>query len=210
VWEELIAQQQIHPKPLLVQLELADHPDLWRALGFEVRDGAVVLGGVRVVLGSEGRGITNWSISGITATDIDGLSTTPASPPRQQISVTHPNGATRIDHVVIATPDFERTAKALDAAGMPLKRTRDAGGFRQGFRRLGPAILELVEAKTAPEGPATFWGLVVIVNDLDALAERMQDRLGTIKNAVQPGRRIATLRSEAGLGQPVAFMDPEP
>ena len=34
---------------------------------------------------------------------------------------------------------------------MPLRRIRDAGGFRQGFRRLGPAILELVEALGAPD-----------------------------------------------------------
>jgi hypothetical protein len=32
---------------------------------------------------------------------------------------------------------------------MPLKRTRDAGGFRQGVRRLGPAILELLRGCAA-------------------------------------------------------------
>jgi hypothetical protein len=94
---------------------------------------------------------------------------------------------------------------------MPLRRIRDAGGFRQGFRRLGPAILELVEATDAdPAGPARFWGFVVIVADLQALKERLGERLSDPKPAVQPGRHIATLRKTAGLGQPVAFMDPEP
>jgi hypothetical protein len=194
----------------LSELSIADPPELWEALGFEVRDGQMQVGAVRIGLGVEGRGITGWAISGVDATDIDGLRTAPASSPPQQTSPTHPNGALGIDHVVITTPDFDRTATALDQAGVPLKRVRDAGGFRQGFRRIGPAILELVEAETAPSGPARFWGLVVIVTDLEALAERLADRLGTIKNAVQPGRHIATLRSSAGLGQQVAFMDPEP
>ena len=84
-----------------------------------------------------------------------------------------------------------------------------AGGFRQGFRRLGPAILELVQARDAPPGPARFWGLVVVVTDLERLARDLGDRLGPVHAAVQPGRRIATLRPSAGLLQAVAFMDPE-
>jgi hypothetical protein len=90
-----------------------------------------------------------------------------------------------------------------------LRRIRDAGGFRQGFRRLGPAILELVETVDAPAGPARFWGLTLIASDLDALAERLGDRLRPIKDAVQPGRRIATLDRSAGLRTNVAFMTPE-
>jgi hypothetical protein len=190
-------------------LEVADPPELWEALGFQVNDGLLHLGGVRVVLGAEGCGITAWGVTGIDAADIDGLRAATASGPSQLSDVTHPNGAIGIDHVVITTPDFDRTAGALEQAGMPLKRVRDAGGFRQGFRRLGPAILELVESKDTPPGPARFWGLVIIVESLEALADRLTTRLGTIKPAVQPGRQIATLKREAGLGQPVAFMDPE-
>jgi hypothetical protein len=114
------------------------------------------------------------------------------------------------------TPDFDRTAAALAAAQLPLRRIREVGApadpkaFRQGFRRLGPAILELVEVKAAPPGPARFWGLVVIVDDLDALERRLTDRLGDIKPAVQVGRHIATVRDHAELGQKLAFMDPEP
>ena len=114
-----------------------------------------------------------------------------------------------IDHVVVTTPDFDRTAAALSEAGMALRRVRDAGTFRQGFRRLGPAILELVEVPAAPSGPARFWGLVVIVEDLAALAARLGPRLGEVRPAVQPGRHIATLAQSAGLGPNVAFMDPE-
>ena len=50
----------------------------------------------------------------------------------------------------------------------------------------------------------------MVVSDLDALAERLGDDLGTPRDAVQSGRRIATLRESAGLGVPVAFMTPAP
>jgi Glyoxalase-like domain len=203
--------------PELAELEVADPPRRWEALGFEVSDRQLHLGAVRVTLGVEGRGIARWAVRGIEeTTDIDGLPTVPAPLPSQPNPVTHPNGATGIDHIVVVTPDFDRTARALEAAGMPLRRTRQVGtpgdgsAFRQGFRRLGPAILELVEATTAPPAPARFWGLVVIVNDLEALKRRLTDRLGDIKPAVQPGRHIATVRSHAELGQKLAFMDPEP
>lgn len=196
------------PRPTLVALRLADEAARWEALGFAVEDQRVDLGGVTVMLGAPGTGITSWAVRGIPPTDaIDGLATTNGSPP--SVPVTHPNGATGIDHIVITTPDFDRTTAALSAAGMELRRVRDAGGFRQGFRRLGPAILELVEVPKAPPGPATLWGLVVIVRDLEAMAERLGDDLGPINHAVQPGRQIATLRESAGLTEAVAFMDPE-
>jgi hypothetical protein len=112
--------------------------------------------------------------------------------------------------VVVLTPDFDRTAGALVRVGLGLRRIREASaGVRQGFRRLGPVILELVEAPGLEGGSARFWGLVVIVSDIDELAARLGDRLGPVKDAVQPGRRIATLRPAAGLQEAVAFMDPE-
>ena len=199
--------------PHLAALALGDPPERWEELGFAVRDGHVDLGGVRVTLSADGSGIVGWAIRGFDETpDIDGLPSAPIPPPSMPVS--HPNGATAIDHVVVMTPDFDRTAAALAAAQLPLRRIREVGraddpnAFRQGFRRLGPAILELVEATTAPPGPARFWGLVVIVDDLEALKHRLTDRLGDIKPAVQPGRHIATLQRHAELGQKLAFMDP--
>ena len=188
----------------LTELHVADPPGRWEALGFEVRDATCELGGIAVRLGGDGEGITSWAIDGIDETDIDGLRTAPAGAPSMPQS--HPNGATGIDHIVILTPDFGRTTKALADLGIPLRRIRETDSLHQGFRRLGPAILELVEAPG--EGPARFWGLVVVVSDLDVLAARLGDQLGKIRDAVQPGRRIATLRQSAGLGEAVAFMTP--
>jgi hypothetical protein len=204
------------PQPTLVGLRTADQPERWDALGFAVSDRRVDLGAIRITLGARGhRGITAWELEGIPPTDeIDGLPTSGGSP--APMPTTHPNGATGIDHIVIATPDFDRTARALEAHGMALRRIRDVGEplqpnhFRQGFRRLGPAILELVEVLDAPPGPARFWGLVVIVSDLTALADRLGEQLGQVRPAIQPGRRIATLKPSAHLGQKLAFMDPEP
>jgi hypothetical protein len=213
----------------LAELAIGDVPERWEALGFDVgvsgasgASGAryADVGGVRLSLGAAGRGIVGWAIRGIedTIVEIDGLPTIASraavsGPPDGSSAparVEHPNGGLAIDHVVVITPDFDRTAAALEHADMPLRRVRDAGGFRQGFRRLGPAILELVEAPHAPDGPARFWGLVVIVEDLEALAERLGDHLGPPRDAVQPNRHIATLRESAGLGLAVAFMDPGP
>jgi hypothetical protein len=139
--------------------------------------------------------------------DPDPASTTapaPASGP------SHDNGAIAIDHVVIVTGDFERTSAALAASGMPLRLVResDADRHRQGFRRLGPAIMEIVEVPDL-EGAARFWGLVVVVEDLEGLHRRLDPHLHEIRAAVQEGRRIATLDSSAGLTPRLAFMDPE-
>jgi hypothetical protein len=198
------------PRPELAELEIGDPPDRWAALGFEVSStGAVALGGVKLRLGAAGEGITGWALRGIEATDaIDGLRTRVIDESVNHLGAAgHPNGAVALDHVVILTPDFDRTAAALAEHGMPLRRESERNGARQGFRRLGPAIMEIVQA---PDGDTRFWGLVAIVSDLEALGERLGDDLGAPRSAVQPGRRIATLRRSAGLALAVAFMDPEP
>ena len=79
-----------------------------------------------------------------------------------------------------------------------------------GFRRLGPAVLEIVQRDELGSDEAAFWGLAVVVISIEDVAERLGDRLGPVSQAIQPGRRIATLRSDAGITVPLAFMSPEP
>ena len=107
----------------------------------------------------------------------------------------------------MVTPDFDRTVGKLREAGLDFRRTRDAGegGFRQAFFVLGPCLLEV---GGPADGEVRFWGLTLVVDDLDAACARLGDRCGTPRDAVQPGRRIATLKREAGLGLPVALMTP--
>ena len=199
-------QQQ--PRVHLAGLAIADPPECWRALGFAVDDrDRVALAGVELTLAGGGRGITGWTLRHATAgADIDGLATSVTNDaPRTAVGV-HPNGATGLDHVVILTPDFDRTAAVLAARDLELRRIRQAGDRRQGFRRLGPTIMELVEA---PEAPATaFWGLTVVVADIDALADEYA-AVSDVRPAVQPGRRIASVGRGAGLSTRLAFMDPE-
>ena len=192
--------------PELVGLQIADPPERWEALGFSVLDGVCEVGGVRLHLGGEGRGITAWHVDGLDH-ELPGLPSFTSS--GLSASPAHANGAIGIDHVVVVTRTFDHTAEALGRVGLELRRIRDAGGFRQGFRRIGPSILEVVEARGAPPGPPRFWGLVVVVSDLNALTAQLGERVGDIHDAVQSGRHIATLRAAAGLGTKVAFMDPE-
>jgi hypothetical protein len=185
-------------------LWVADPPPAWSSLGFTITDGCIPLDRVTIRFG-DSRAL---SIHGIPEGDLDGVPLLEA--PAPPAPVQHPNGVFAVDHFVIVTPDFDRTVRELECLELPPRRVRDAGGFRQGFRRLGPVILELVEAQQMPAGPARFWGITFIASDLDALAERLgPDRLRPIKDAVQPGRRIATLDRAAGLKTNVAFMTPE-
>ncbi len=60
-----------------------------------------------------------------------------------------------------------------------------------------------------PDGrndPARFWGLAVLVEDLDRTVQLLGSHASPIRPAVQPGRRIATLRRSAGLTVPMALM----
>jgi hypothetical protein len=186
----------------LAGLRIADPPERWAALGFAVHERFLDVGGVVLELGVPGRGIVGWELR-----DGDG-----AAP---QAAPAHPNGVTGIDHVVMLTGAFDATAARLERDGMPLRRIRevpvsDSEVFRQGFRRLGPAVLEVVETLDSPGAPERFWGVTFTVADLRALTALLGDRLGAPRDAVQPGRRIATLRSAAGIGCAVAFMTPEP
>lgn len=211
------------PRPELDEIVLADDPQAWRSLGFTVVENTVALGGVRIRLGAPGHGIVGWSLRGLPAgANLDGLdaSVSHAPPPAR---VEHPLGATAVDHVVALTPDFDRTVRALRDAGLDYRRTREAGGgareasgagpreagggLRQAFFVLGPCLLEL-GGPVAEEDAPRLWGMTLVVDDIDAAAARLGDLLGRAKDAVQPGRRIATVRREAGLGVPVALITP--
>jgi hypothetical protein len=209
------------PTPKVNYLNVSGEADTWRSLGLMVTDqGVIALVGasIRIVTPSptdadaavRSAGIVGWELSGIEdITDIDGLDTVVADP-LAPIFAAHPLGASGLDHVVVSTPDLERTSAAITSAtGCELKRIREIGALRQGFHRIGRGglIVELVERADAPAGPAEFWGLVLIVDDLDAACDLIgADRVSPPKDAVQPGRRIATIRADVGLGLPVALM----
>lgn len=213
--------------PRLRALTVRARPEAWVAAGFELRSGSTQVGQVEITVQAEGarRGVREWCFETDAAvTDptepIDGIPTRwvprrGAPPP----AVEHPNGATLLDHVVVLSPHLKRTTEAITAVGLDVRRVREVPtGYplpsRQVFFRSGESVIELigpVEPDPARlDRPARLWGLAFTVDDLDALADRLGDHLGRPKEAVQPGRRIATVREEAGLGAAVAFMTPGP
>lgn len=206
-------------RPLLTGLELAADAGPWAEAGFAVESSAVSVGAVRIELRgrSAGRRIAAWSVYGLASTDLDGLPThRAAEPPSADSPAPHPNGVVALDHVVAFSPSLERTVAALKAAGLDLRRIREgptaAGAQRQAFFRLGQPILEVIEHPPGTDAaddraaPARFWGLAFVVADLDESARALGPLLGEVRDAIQPGRRIATVRREAGLGLPVALM----
>jgi hypothetical protein len=206
----------------LDELTIADPPDAWSALGFELEGDVCVVGDVRIRLaGSEaGHGVTGWSLREVETTELDGLATTRSDRPPPSEAPSHPNGISGLDHVVAIAPALDHTVSVLQAAGLDLRRIREeptpAGAPRQAFFRLGSTILEVVqepaEANERRGGgqSAFFWGLAFLAPDLDATVAGLGDHVSEIRPAIQPGRRIATLRRSAGLGLPVALMTPAP
>ena len=201
------------------ELLLADAPERWSALGFTVLDGAMQLGTVRLRLAGAGagRGILGWSLRAISSTELDGLPTTRSQAPQPAAAPPHGNGIVRIDHVVAMSPALDRSVLALQEAGLDLRRVREqptpAGAPRQAFFRLGAEILEVVqepqhvvEQHGGPDRPARLWGLALLSQDLDRTVQALAGAAGEPRPAVQPGRRIATLRRDAGLALPVALM----
>jgi hypothetical protein len=204
------------------ELTVADAPRAWRALGFALDGDVCAVGDLRIRLAGAdaGRGLAGWSLREVGGTELDGLPTTRSErrPPNE--SPAHPNGVTALDHVVAIAPALDRTVAALEDAGLDLRRIREqptpAGAPRQAFFRLGATILEVVQepaeatARAGGDRPAFFWGLAFVAPDLDATVAGLGDRVSEIRPAIQPGRRIATLRRAAGLSLPVALMTPPP
>lgn len=207
----------------LDELVVGDEPGAWEAAGFAVDpDGITRVGAVRIRLAgrADGKRIRSWSFRGLDSgtTDLDGLPTAVSEQPVCE-PAEHPNGVVSIDHVVLFSPDATRTTACFEAAGIEVRRVREVPPEQYGFPavqtffRAGEAILELLGGTepAADPGPAAFFGLAYTVADLDRLAATCGDTLGTIKDAVQPGRRIATLRHRSfDISVATAFMTPEP
>jgi hypothetical protein len=210
------------PAPTIDEITLADEPDAWDTLGFALADDSCRLGDVTIRLTGNGseRGIVSWSLRDLQDVDLDGLPTSVSTRPLQPPGAEHPNGVLAIDHVVAMSPDFGRSVARIQEAGLDLRRVREvptpAGAPRQAFFRLGREILELVQEPEeivaragGPDRPARFWGLALIAGDLDRTVAALGEHVSEVREAVQPGRRIATVRRSAGLAVAVALMSPD-
>lgn len=213
------------PEPEVVELDVAEAPEPWAGAGFTVDEDATCrIGGVRVRLVGPGHraGVVAWSLRHLpddaAATDLDGLATRrddrPAAEPAD-----HPNGVSRIDHIVLLTDALDRTAGAAAALGLTERRRRDhhlpgRDPMVQAFYRVGEVTLEVVGPTQVPADPregVTSFGLALVADDLTESAAALGDHLSPARPAVQPGRQIATVRHrDLGLRTPLALMTPRP
>lgn len=196
----------------LRSLVIGDDPEAWQAAGFTVVDGITSVGSTVIVLDP-------GADPGITA-DLDGLDSAvdglrmAANPTEAPTLAAHANQVTGFDHLVAMSPAIQRTSDALIDAGLERRRTRtftvDGATRRQDFFWMGDVILELVgvDGHTG-DGPASWWGLALECADLDTASHVLGDSIGPAKDAVQKGRRIATIRTrELGISAPIALMSP--
>jgi hypothetical protein len=194
--------------PTLAALDVGGPAEPWERVGFAIESGRTGAGEVELRFDpATPPGLRALALHGVApGATIDGI---PCTAPSESASApAHPNRVARVDHVVVTTPRLDRTLAALAAVGLEVRRTRGAGdGMRQAFLVAGPAVLEVVGDTAGTEAPR-LWGITFVVPDVDALAADFRDAVGTPRDAVQPGRRIVTVRQAAGLGVPVAFMTP--
>ncbi len=229
----------------LLTLTVTDDPPTWEALGFTVEDIAVRIGTVTILCAGaptsadEPKGILEWTIGwdletleahdvdpddlpgdidGVPTSAIVGAGTPPVAPP-------HPNGVTAIDHVVVMTPDLDRTVAEFEALGISCRRVREGAAYgsktvRQAFFWLGnpdgtdeeKVIVEVVGPDVVdPEKsdePARFFGLALTSTDLTQSAAVIGEHMKPPTDAVQPGRKIASISSKAGSTVALVLMSP--
>lgn len=214
---------------VLTGIDCTDPADAWRSLGLRVVDGAIALGNMTLSVGVDAAVASRDGIAGLVLDgrdapdDLDGIPLR-AGASAAAASADHPNGAIEIDHLVLGTPDIDRTSEVMAGLGWHPRRTitsprpHDARTMRFFVVPAGgPAnprktVIELIQPDevTDPTRPATAWGFVLNVRDLDAAVARLGATVvDNPKPAIQPGRRIATVRGEAlGLRPRVALMTP--
>jgi hypothetical protein len=225
--------------PRLVGLSLNGDVDAWARVGLVGVDGIGRIGDVSLRVRPGVASIASWAFSSLDAafTNLDGLTLDSSwlDPQADALALggaaddVYSVGATRVhrkavadrsaewvslDHVVVTTGSLDRTVERFTAAGLRERRRRDiaiaGAAHQQVFFRPGQAIIEVVGPVVPSEGGASLWGITVTVGNLDALCDRLGPSvIGEARDAVQPGRRIATFRSAAGLGIPVAVMSPD-
>jgi len=211
----------------VAELRLASPVEAWSRLGFVARESSdgssISVAGLGFRFVDEPgawpeSAVTGWTLAAerVGAEHVDGIPTRWIVASTDDATLdenpSHRVHVTSIDHIVIMTGSLDRTSESIDRVlGAPRKRIRDAGGgVRQGFHRVGGIILEVVERPGIdPSTPASVWGVVFVIDDLDeTVAWLGPDAVSAPRDAVQPGRRIASIRREVGLGLPVALMTP--
>lgn len=111
-----------------------------------------------------------------------------------------------LDHVVLLVPDLEEAVANMSVADLAPRLKVDVRGRPTAFFRVGP-LLEVIESPV--RAPAIYGVALVTDEPLEVVALRWRSMGRDVtdpKPAMQPGRRILTVRAvEAGL----AVMSPD-
>ena len=201
--------------PQLSELWLPGALSVWESLGFDLRGNGFVIGEVAC---SVGEPAASWSFRGVhgEAATVGAIETRrSAASPASPAVAAHPNGATKIDHVVVVSGAPARTTEQLESLGLVGKGLRTLGSGvasqSQSFFWTGDVLIELVGPTTVAgqdRDDAFIWGITFVVPDFDRLNDVAGELLSQPKQAVQEGRRIITVTGDNPPGLKIAFMTP--
>ena len=166
-----------------------------------------------------------WSGLSSPVSSVDGVPAKvveESSLPEMSPGIQHNNGVTSVDHIVLRSADLNKTKKAFEDIGVPLRRERKdvyPGITQLFYRPAGELIIEVAaptEGSTEKnnmfeETQASFlWGITLnVADDLSTAKSLLQDSLSDIRKAKQAQRKIATLRHKNfGISVAIALMTP--
>ena len=125
---------------------------------------------------------------------------------------------TRLDHIVINTPNPERALAHYGARlglRLALDRTNPDWGARLIFFRTGGLTIEILhrlDENEDPSTPDTLWGLSWGVDDIGLAHARLSDAgvdVSEVRTGRKPGTEVFTVRSHT-LGIPTLFIAQSP
>jgi hypothetical protein len=100
-----------------------------------------------------------------------------------------------IDHLVLLVPDLDDTISTFDRIGLMPRLKMQVGGRAAAFFRGGP-VIEVIES---PVRQASIYGIAVTAEQsLESLSLSWKAKglaVGSVKDAIQPGRRIMTVHN---------------
>ena len=202
-------------RPLLTKLLLPGKAADWETIGFALSGASFQVGQVTCAVGASGPG---WGFNrGVQGSGgLCGIVTEQfAELPSSGRSSKQPNGTSKIDHVVVVSKAPSQTKTAFELFGLVGKGARlvGAGDSQRSycFFWSGELLIELVGPAIEQHGAspeARIWGVTFVVDGFEPLRALGDAVVSGPRAAVQPGRQIATLARQQGIGIALAFISP--
>ena len=182
----------------------------WNGAGFKAVNGVVALSDIDVLFVKGTGGLIEWgwdklpegmtSICGVPAFRYEDKNTIQKQP----------NGVLSVDHIVLHSNDAEYVKNEFAKLNMTPRAQRDDiyPGITQIFYRPEKGVV--IEVVVNKDFPKTFlWGMTLVVEDIDIAKQLLKDNSSNPKKAIQPGRRILTVRgAQLNIETNMAMMTP--